>query len=263
MNLRIHGRTGLIILLAAAGCSAPTTKKSDTESAVPRKPESTMQVASLNLSSFNKLFEKKQIDQFAKLLKKEQIDILAVQGITRYPGIERHVDFVNELVAQSEMQQVFGEMFNNSGRQSGNGIFSVYPLRNNHNEPFDGVKSALFEAALETSVDRGIKDVVVVSTTLPPKAPESDQSKCLRIISEKGIAGTNQPMVVTGNLPSSATIRELGRFQDVMDSDGRMGGKKLATKIWYTDDGSLKVLGVRTVETDFGTMLVAQFGLFQ
>jgi endonuclease/exonuclease/phosphatase family metal-dependent hydrolase len=222
-----------------------------------------MQVASLNLATFTKLFEKKQIDQFAKLLKKEQIDILAVQGVTRYPGIERHVDFVNELVARSEMRQVFGEMFNNAGRQSGNGIFSVYPLRNNHNEPFDGVKSALFEAALATSVDRGIKDVVVVSATLPPKAPESDQSKCLRIISDKGNAGTNRPMVVTGNLPSSVTVRESGRFLDVVSSDNAIGGKNPATKIWYTDDGSLKVLGVRTVETEFGTMLVAQFGLFQ
>jgi len=204
-----------------------------------------------------------RVYQFAKLLKKEQIDVLAVQGITRYPGIKRHVDFVDELVAHSEMQQVFGEMFNNSGKQSGNGIFSVYPLRNNHNEPFNGVKSALFEAALETSVDRGIKDVVIVSAMLPPKAPESDQSKCIKMISEKSNTGARLPVVVAGNLPSSAAIRESERFQDVEESAAGDTPAKIATKIWYLDDGSLKVLGVRRVETEFGPMLVAQFGLFQ
>ncbi len=223
----------------------------------------TLQVASLNLSGFTKLYEKKDIDKFAKLLKKEQIDILTVQGITRYPGIERHVDFVNELVARSEMRQVFGEMFNNSGRQSGNGIFSNYPLRNNHNEPFDGVKSALFEAALETSVDGGVKDIVVVSALLPSKAPESDQSKCMKIISEKSLAGTNQPMILTGNLPLAETIRGSGRYQDVAELNGMLGNKRLSTKIWFTDDGSLKLIGAREVESDFGTMLVAQFGLFR
>ncbi len=261
MKLQIHARTVVAALLVMAGCSAPT-QKTGTE-AVPKKPESTMQVASLNLSGFNKLFEKKQIDQFAKLLKKEQIDILAVQGITRYPGIKRHVDFVDELVSRSEMQQVFGEMYTNAGRQSGNGIFSVYSLRNNHNDPFDAVKSAQFEAALATSVDRGIKDVVIVSALLPPKAPESDQSQCVRIILDKSNAGTNLPLVVAGNLPASSAIRESGHFQEAADANASAGNKKLTTKIWYVDDGSLAVMGTRTVQTDFGPMLVAQFGLFR
>ncbi len=252
----------LMLLLFAAGCSSPTTKTESSTAAV-RKPESTFQIASLNLSGFNKLYERKQIDQLARLLKKEQIDILAVQGITRYPGLERHVDFVNELVARSEMRQVFGEMFNSSGRQSGNGIFSVYPLRNNHNEPFDGVKSALFEAALQTSVDRGIKDVIIVSTLLPSKAPESDQSKCVRLITDKSNAGSDQPVIVAGNLPASSAIRESARFHDVQDAVDPSAEKKPTTKIWYSDNGSLTVMGVRTISTDFGAMVVAQFGMFK
>ncbi|HTP13597.1 MAG TPA: endonuclease/exonuclease/phosphatase family protein [Bacteroidota bacterium] len=261
MNLPVQMKTGFVVLLIAAGCSAPP-QKTET-AAVPKKPESTMQVASLNLSGFNKLFEKKQIDQFARLLKKEQVDILAVQGITRYPGIKRHIDFVDELVSHSEMQQVFGEMYTNAGRQSGNGIFSVYSLRNNHNDPFDGVKSAQFEAALATSVDRGIKDVVIVSALLPPKAPEADQSKCVKIILDKSNAGTNLPLVIAGNLPASPAIRESGHLQEAGDPNGSAGNKHLTTRIWYVDDGSLAVMGTRTVETDFGPMLVAQFGLFR
>ncbi len=262
MNFTITRHALFVVLLAAVGCSAPP-KAENTAPPAPKQPDLTFQVASLNLVNFNKLFEKKDVDKLARLLKKEQIDIFTVQGITRYPGVERHVDFVNELVSRSDMRQVFGEMFNNAGRQSGNGIFSTYPLRNNHNEPFDGVKSALFEAALETSVDGGVKDIVVVSALLPPKATTSDRSKCLKIIAEKNVAGSGLPMILTGNLPPDEALRTSGHYLGVGESNGSGKEKKIPTTIWFTDDGSLKLLGARTVESDFGPMVVAQFGLFR
>jgi hypothetical protein len=130
-----------LILLALAGCSAPTTTK--IEATAPKKPDLTIQVASLNLAGFDKRFDRNEIGKFSRLLKKEQIDVLSVQGITRYPGLKSRVDFVNELVARTEMRYTFGEMFNNAGRQDGNGIFSLFPQRNTHNDAFDGIKSNL------------------------------------------------------------------------------------------------------------------------
>jgi len=251
----------LAALLVLAGCSAPTTTK--TGAPAVRKPDLTLQVASLNLSGFNKRFERTGIVQFSKLLKKEQIDVLSVQGITRYPGLESRVDFVNELVAKSDMRYSFGEMFNSSGRESGNGIFSAYPMRNTHNDPFDGVRSATFEAALQSSVDGGVKDVIVVSATLPPKAPESDESACMDIIAKKSVALRDQPMIVTGNLPSSADIRAKGSYVDVTETEKGAKEKDPDTRIWFTNDGSLKLIGTRILETEFGPMLVAQFGLFR
>ncbi len=262
MNRTLCLQTALLAILILAGCSAPTTEKTGATSA-PKPPDLTLEVASLNLSGFNKRFEKREIEKFTKLLKKEQIDILSVQGITRYPGIESRVDFVNELVAKSDMRYTFGEMFNSSGRQSGNGIFSSYPLRNTHNDSFDGVKSANFEAALQSSVDGGVKDVIVVSTILPPKAPEAEQSACMSIIASKSVALPNQPMIVTGNLPTSEKIKAKGLYEDVGDAANNLNDRDLKTRIWFSNDGSLKLLDTRTVETEFGPMLVAQFGLFR
>jgi len=249
----------VIALLILAGCSAPQTQKVDTEATM--KPELTLQVASLNMSSLNKRIEKKDIERFSRMLKKEQIEVLSVQGITRYPGVETRVDFVNELIAKSDLRHAFGEMMNSSGRQTGNGIFSSYPLRNNHNQPFEGVKSASFEAALQSSVDGGVKDIVVVSTLLPSKASETEQSACLRMISKN--TDSKEPLIVTGNLPLSERVRSIGRYEDVSDATGASKTKNLTTHIWYTSDGMLKLIGARTLETDFGTMLVAQFGLFR
>lgn len=257
---KIYSPTGLAVLLILAGCAAPTTKKTE---APPLKPDVVLQVASLNLSGFNKRLERSEMGKFSKLLKQEQIDVLSVQGITRYPALESRVDFVKELVAKTDMRYTFGEMYNSAGRQDGNAIFSQFPQRNNHNDAFDGVKSANFEAALQSSVDGGVKDVIVVSTLLPPKASEADQSACLKIIASKSVALPSQPMIVTGNLPISETIIAKEPYKDAENSTDKSADPDPKTKIWYSDDGSLKLMGTRTVNTVFGPMLVAQFGLFR
>jgi hypothetical protein len=256
----LYAQTSLLILLILAGCAAPTTKKAE---APPKKPDVIMQVASLNLADFNKRFEKGEIGKFSKLLKKKQIDVLSVQGITRYPELRSRVDFVKELVAKTDMRSTFGEMYNSAGRQDGNAIFSIFPQRNNHNDSFDGVKSADFQAALQSSVDGGVKDVIVVSTVLPPKASEADQSACLSIIAKKSVALPNQPMILTGNLPVSEKIQVKDSYRDVEPSVEKGKESDLKTRIWYSNDGSLELIGARTIETEFGPMLVAKFGLFR
>ncbi len=243
-----------------AGCGAPTTEK---VSVAPKPPALTFGVASLNLSGFQKRMEKRDIDKLSKLLKSEQIDILSVQGITRYPGLSSRVDFVNELVSKSDMRYTFGETYNNSGKQNGNAIFSIFPQRNNHNDAFDGVKSADFEAALQSSVDGGIKDIVVVSTVLPPKAPEADQSACLGIIAKTSVAQPKQPVILTGNLPTSRNVISREPYAVVVDSAKGAKSAKENTRIWFSNDGSLKLVKAHTVETAFGPMVVATFGLFQ
>jgi len=140
------------------------------EKAFARKPEIILQIASLNLGNFNKRIEKKYIVELAKVLKREQVDVLTVQGITRYPGVPTRVDFINELSVQTDWRNAFGEMMNISGRQTGNAVFSSYPILSQHNQTFDHLKTASFEAALHASIDAGVHSLTVVSVQMPPKA---------------------------------------------------------------------------------------------
>ncbi len=261
----IHKISSRFSLLACAlallgGCGAPTTENI---SVTPKPPALTFEVASLSLSGYQKKTEKRDIDRLSTLLKKEQVDILSVQGITRYPGLSSRADFVHELAARAEMRYSFGEMYNNSGRQDGNAIFSVFPQRNNHNDSFDGIKSADFEAALQSSIDGGVKDIVVVSTVLPPKASEADQSACLGLIAKKSVAQAGQPVILTGNLPSSRNILAQQPYAAVVDSTREGKNPKQTSRIWFSSDGTLKLMGTRTLETAFGPMVIAKFGLFQ
>ncbi|HEY6951123.1 MAG TPA: hypothetical protein VI758_01880, partial [Bacteroidota bacterium] len=61
MRFSTLGAACLITVAVLAGCSAPTTEK--TGSNAVREPDLTLQVGSLNLSGFNKKFDKKDIDK--------------------------------------------------------------------------------------------------------------------------------------------------------------------------------------------------------
>ncbi|MGB2868416.1 MAG: hypothetical protein WBD36_08195 [Bacteroidota bacterium] len=239
-------------------CSTPPqTQKEE----VVAKPELTFNIGSVNLSNFGKRMEKKDVVAFAKTLKKEQVEVLAVQGITRYPSVPTRVDFVSELSTQADMRSAFGEMMNNSGRQTGNAVFSTYPIRSNTSKSFD-VKSATFEAVLQAVVDGGVRDILILSAQFPPKASADDQSLCVKsIVALNAPYEKKNPVIVAGNLPSSGSLRALGSFDDVEQMIGE--GGKAPSRVWYASQGILKALSAHTTETDMGTMVVVQFGLFR
>lgn len=238
-------------------CSTPPQTQKEEGVA---KPELTVNIGSVNLSNFGRRMEKKDIVAFARTLKKEQVEILAVQGITRYPSVPTRPDFVRELSTQADMRSAFGEMMNNSGRQTGNAVFSTYPIRSNTSKSFD-VKSGTFEAFLQAVVDGGVRDIMVLSAMLPPKASADDLSSCVKSIVALNAPYEKNPVVIAGNLPSSASLRAIGSFNDTAEMTGDAG--KAGSRFWYASQGILKALSAHTTETEMGTMVVVQFGLFR
>jgi len=89
---------GLGIILA--GCS-PAAKTGKTErepqqaaAAEPPKPEIVLKIGSLNLQSYQKKIEPDDIRSLAETVRRENIDVVAVQSVTRYPGLNSRMDFV-------------------------------------------------------------------------------------------------------------------------------------------------------------------------
>ncbi|HLF20828.1 MAG TPA: hypothetical protein VI704_08555 [Bacteroidota bacterium] len=235
-------------------CSSQPQKHAGSE-----KPEITIQVGSLNLANYNKRIERNEVRKLASLLKKEQVEIFAVQGITRYPGVDTRVDFVDELAKLADINSAFGEMINNSGRQTGNAVFSSYPIRSKVNQPFDNVKSAKFEAAVQAVIDGGTRALYVVSTQLPSKASVEDQMSCVALISSLHKSEKNEAVILAGNLPSSIHVLRGSPYQKVVEA----GAKDIGTNMLLMANDALKVSSVRTIDTDFGPMLVVQFDLFR
>jgi len=249
-----------MLLLLSWSCSTTVTKIDPRAEAL-RKPAITLKVATLDLFNLRKRIEKRDVEQFAKTLRQEQVEILAVQGIARYPTVKSRIDFVNELVVRTEMRHIFGQTVNNMGRQSGNAVFSIYPIRFNRNTEYE-LKSPNSESALQVAVDAGIKEVVIISTRLPEKMTNRELSSCIQTIVglKKAVGGA--PVLVMGNLPASQKRPTPGVFSDVHESPAGTHLKPASSRIWFNDDETLGLLQARTIETGFGTMTLAEFGLF-
>jgi endonuclease/exonuclease/phosphatase family metal-dependent hydrolase len=256
--------SGSIVIgfLFLAGCSAPpAVTKSDAPAPPQPKLALSVRVASVDLSGYGKRIEKKDIERFSATLKREQIEILAVQGITRYPNVKTRVDFVSELAVQMDMRHVFGESIDISGRQEGNAVFSMYPIRSNQKKEYD-VPSAFAETALHVSIDAGVRDVAIVSTRLPAKASSDELAKCMRTIAELQ-QSPDVPFVVTGNLPTYRKSRDFEKFTDLQYSLPAGSAKLQTSRLWYMQGDLFKVVNARTVKTELGTLTVAEFGLYQ
>jgi hypothetical protein len=241
----------LAITLLIAGCS--TSPRSENAGAG-GKPDLSIQIASLDFSTFNRRLEKKDVAQLAKTIKREQIDVLAVRGLVRYPSVATRVDLLAELAAEADLQTAFGEMMNNSGRQTGNAVFSVYPILSSSTQPFEGVRSATMESALRATVDAGVRTISIVSAELPAKANEEDQSRCVQIIQS---LDSDSPVITAGNLPSVVPAAS-GNASVVLPSNRPLP----ANAIWYTR-AQLAPTSVRTVTTDIGMLLVARFDVYR
>lgn len=255
MHKRVTPLSLFLIGAVLAGCSSqPAQKESQGPAA-----ELSIQVASMNLASWNKRIEKRDVKKIVDILKREKIEIISIQAITRYPGVTSRVDFVDELAKQGEFNSAFGEMVNNSGRQTVNAILSSYPIHSRVNWPFENIKSVKFEAALQAMIDGGARPVYVVSAQIPPQAPPADQKACIAQITSLHSGEKNGAVIITGNLPKIEGILNGSPYRAVVSANSI----ETTTGMWMVSNDALRVSSVRTIETDFGPMIVAQFGLFR
>jgi endonuclease/exonuclease/phosphatase family metal-dependent hydrolase len=254
----------LLLALLFAGCPPPKpiVKEVPPPKPIvekkPPMPEIMLNISSLNLAKYTKKIEKNDILKFADQLKRDSIDIVLIQGITRYPELKTRVDIVDELARAADLRKVFGETITLTGRQNGNAVFSLYPIRSNENTPYNNLQNSNFEAALQVIIDCGAREIVVVSTQLPEKSPASDQSVVATTLGSYSNLYYGKPVIISGNLPKSENTRALANYDEV---------RKLRTEdiplFWYSGDGSLKLTAEKIEQTVLGKMSVVRFGVFR
>lgn len=255
--------TLFILSLLIAGCPPPQQTQRE-EKPVPATlkkpptPEIIIRVGSLDLSRYSKRIETSDVSSFAQKIRRDSIDIVTLQGVTRYPGVTTRADIVDELAARAEMRRAFGETIALSGRQSGNAVFSAYPIRSSENTHYDGIHSTNFESALQAIVDCGVRDVVVISTELPDRASLEDQSTITNTLGTFNNFYINHPIIISGNLPKSGGLKAMASFDEarpVRNDD--------LPSMWFSTNGSLKLISTKIEPTVFGEMVVVQFGVFR
>lgn len=244
----------VIVIAAAAILWAPgcvTTPKTTQTETAPPKPELQLTVGSLNLTNLNKRIERTDIQRLWRILKAEKVEVLAIQNLSRYPGVATRVDLIQELARLADWRQAFGETADFSGRQVGNAVLSAYPIRSNANESFKGIRSAVNEGSLHAVIDGGVRDLLVVSAQIPPKASAADQAACVKIL-RSSLGEARIPAIVGGNLPDNAE-----GFTAVEGAASPM------TRVVFDGSGTLRPSSTRTVETPLGPVVVVVFDLYR
>jgi hypothetical protein len=242
------------LAVALAGCSS--SSNIETVTTENRKPEMNFRVASLDLSGLKRRIEKKDIAQLAKTLKDQQIDALAVQNISRYPEVSTRLDFVDECSLRTGWRSAFGEMSNINGHQTGNAVFSSFPILAHYVIPFEGESS--FESALQANIDAGVGSLTVISAQLPPKADNAALEKCFRRLTADAGEQKNPMFVLTGNLPSSEQFTPSKDLEPVTAAQ-----KNTSPGMWKIKNPSLRVAATTNIRTTLGTMILTQFELYR
>ncbi len=255
----------LVILLtvALAGCpkpevaeKAPPPKRAP---AVEKKSPAaaiTFELGVLDLGMHKGRIERTDIEKLAAVVRREKIDVLAVQGIARYPGVSTRVDFVDAFSAAAEMRQAFGETADINGRVGGNAIFSIFPIRSSTTTHYTETQGVGFESALQAIVDCGARDVVVVSTRLPDHPDVAVETDAMTVYTNLWSTYVGRPVILCGNLPHSAVMQPPAAYADASLHKGDL------PRIWYTHDGALKVSGAKSEPSGLGPIVIMEVAVF-
>ncbi|MDI6766202.1 MAG: hypothetical protein QME52_05200 [Bacteroidota bacterium] len=247
-----------ILSLFLLGCPPPKPIMKEKPPTPPMKknivPDMVIKFATIDISKYDKKVEINEIHKFAGQLKKDSIDILTIQGIIRYPEIKTRVDIVDELAKQTEMRKAFGETINHGGRQNGNGVFSIYPIRSSDNFQFDKIKSTGFEAAIQTIIDCGAQNIVVVSTQITDKATRADRISIIKSLEQLPQQFQSYPIVISGNLDFDQPLNKFNPIQIRKNND--------SPGVWFAANGTINILDEQIRESVFGKMTIVIFGIF-
>ena len=119
-------------------------------------------------------------------------------------------------------------------------------------------EDAAMEAALQAVIDCGIRDVVIVCTKLPLKASAEELASASDLLSGLSTFYINHPIIIAGRAPRDMMLQVNQTYTEVQQiRDPNL------SRIWYSNDGSLKLDKVNVEKTVFGPMVVAQFGIFR
>lgn len=236
------------------GCPSPKPIKTiPTPGPSPEPPETfTITIGSIDISNGKKKIEINDIKKFTQVIKKDSLDILTIQGMTRYPGLKNRIDIFNELTKSTEMISVFGETMTLSGRQSGNCIFSNYPIKSHESITYEKISSTRFEGALHTIIDCGERELVVISTQLPEKMTSRDKAIILSAIGSLQISYDNRPIFICGNLLNIQSSNLLLTYKSVEQEN-------LPIKCWYSNNGTVEIIKSNILQTTLGQMLSIKF----
>ena len=211
--IRIESTIAVAAVLAMALNSCAPTKET---TAAPPSAEKKVLTATFKILSVNvrhTLKAKSDVRRLAKLIKSTSADIVAVQQIERPQEGKSDFDAVQELAKQTEMYDYFGKARYFEGFDSGNALFSTYPVKQTAVQELPVEDGKVRRSLAFGVIDIGLKEVGVSSTELDD---ESSSQRVKEVVEITSIAQSydNVPVIVCGNFCEPISGRAATKMQE-------------------------------------------------
>jgi hypothetical protein len=149
-------------------------------------------------------------------------------------------------------------MVDNNGRQTGNAVFSIYPILSSHTAPLDKTIHCDFEAATIAVIDVGAASVTVVSAQLPQSLSPADQKSIAVYFSTLAPELKNTPLLVACNHAPAQSVVKADIFYEIPTA------KPLhETHLWATPSPHWEVVSTSDRSTDLGPVLLYQLSFYR
>ena len=156
---------------------------------------------------------KSDIRRLAKLIKSTGADIVAVQQIEQPQEGKTDFDAVRELAKQTEMYDYFGKARYFEGFDSGNALFSTYPVKQTVVQSLPVEDGKVRRSLAFGVIDVGLKEVGVSSTELDEES-SSDRVKESEAIIAIAQSYDNVPFIVCGNFCEPMSGKAAAKMQE-------------------------------------------------
>ncbi len=154
----------VFILAVAIDSCAPSKEVGVTPPTAKKELTTTFKILSLNVR--HTLKEKSDVQKLTKFIKKSGAEIVTLQQIERPAEGKTGFDAVKELAKQAEMYDYFGKARFLEGYDSGNALFSIYPVKQTSVRSLPVEKGKVRRSLAFGVVDVGLREVGVASTEL-------------------------------------------------------------------------------------------------
>jgi len=163
--------------------SCAPTKEAAPPASTSEKKALTSTVKILTLNANHLLKEKGEIKKLADWAKSLGAEILAVQQIERPTDTKPGFDAVQEFSKVSDMYQYFGKARYYDGFDSGNALFSIYPIRQTAVMQLPVGKGKVRRTLSYGVIDVGLRSIGVASTELDDQSTSERQTQVEEIFS--------------------------------------------------------------------------------
>ncbi|HTY12225.1 MAG TPA: endonuclease/exonuclease/phosphatase family protein [Bacteroidota bacterium] len=201
----------LVVAFIITSCSSTKETAATPPPAGNRPLTATFKILSVNAR--HTLKGKSDVRKLSKVIKSTGADIVAVQQIERPQEGKTDFDAVQELAKQTEMYNFFGKARYFEGYDSGNALFSTYPVKQTAVQPLPVEEGKVRRSLTFGVIDVGLKEVGISSTEL------DDESSSMRVSETQAIISIaqsydNVPVIVCGNFCESLSGRAASKMQE-------------------------------------------------